>query len=224
MKKEIEIKYRLDNRESLDRVRLALENQQYLVDRTLQQRNYFFDLAGWELNSMGWTIRLRRENSDNFLTVKSRLDTQNTNLALAVKLEYELSIDDQLAEDLSEGRRDFREVIESTETKHDKTRQHVVHWLAEITQGMPLLLKGSFSNERRCVPVRIEGEDFVLELDTTTFPNGEVHFEVELELKREEQASTCQTFLKRLFHQAQVPFTNSTGKAERFFRIIQSGF
>lgn len=221
MQTEIEIKYRLDSQDALERVVQALQRRAFPVTQVLRQKNYFFDVNDWTLSDQNWVIRLRRQGKSNFITVKSGVGDSPADQSISVKLEYELAIDNNLADDLAAGRRDFREVIETTPSNDPLTRDHVMTSLKKFAGDQCLELKGHYSNERKCVPIKISDKMLLLELDATTFPNGEIHFEVELEIENEAQAHECQHFLKQLFHQAKVAFSNSTGKAERLFRIIQ---
>lgn len=223
MHKEIEIKYRLDSREALDRVIAVLKQRNFSISKTLAQENFFYDIADGSLTARHWAIRLRTQNHEHFLTVKASTADGRADEAVSVKLEYELPISHLLMQELQSGKKDFRDVLQNTPSADLITKNHVVENLRNVTGDEPLILKGSFKNTRRCIPVIIVGDNLVLELDATIFSKEETHFELEMEITNQAKIHDYQHYLKQLFYQAQVAFSTSSGKSERFFRLLGLG-
>ena len=83
---------------------------------------------------------------------------------------------------------------------------------------------GGFDNVRQRQRVAIEAPsgpvEITLECDATTFPNGEVHHELEIEIPSGLDSKLVQHALQAWLLAAEVESTPSSSKAARFFAAL----
>ena len=65
--------------------------------------------------------------------------------------------------------------------------------------NQPLSPLVSFANERVRVPFPVGSVKAILDIDTTTFSNGDIDFELELEMDDDRELKVVETKLKELF-------------------------
>lgn len=229
MIKEIELKYRLHDAASLERVKnaaLARADKSEIVTRT--QTNYFFDTNGHSLKSNRVTLRLRHEGERHTLCIKGDdPNTPKTPDTLSVKLEYERILDHAHAHQLLALTVSPIELLAIDHIHDDKrqnqTRAYLFEQARNLAKARPIILVGSFSNLRSYIPIQMGSTKLTLELDETRFGNNIVHHEVELELPASADLAATERDLLTLFDEAQVQFFSSSGKAERFYNLLTSG-
>ena len=81
---------------------------------------------------------------------------------------------------------------------------------------------GKFNNVRIhlppvTIPVANSSEKLVFELDTSTFPDGNIEHELEIEITEHSNAADIEAALIELLHQAGIEWHAAPSKAERFF-------
>jgi uncharacterized protein YjbK len=229
MIKEIELKYRLHDAASLERLKnTALAKNIRAQTTTKAQTNYFFDTPDYALKSNRVTLRLRREDHEYTLCVKGD-DPNNprTSDSISIRLEYEKMIDETNAQKmlaLSLSPLEFLALPQNGDPPNQNETRHFLHaQMQKLAQNRSLILVGSFSNLRICVPVTLADTQLTLELDETRFGAHIVHHEVELEMPESVDVERVEHDLKSIFDDANVAYFNSNGKAERFYTLLASG-
>ncbi len=138
--------------------------------KVLEQENYFFDTAEGMLSQSGWALRLRLEEERASLTLKGT--TSESRAGLAIRPEISARWDYERA------RQALAEGISSVEI--------LPLSIAEMAKlpagGVKLEKKIHFKNYRVSIPHRMANLDLVLEIDRTEYDNGEVDFELEVEI------------------------------------------
>jgi uncharacterized protein YjbK len=86
----------------------------------------------------------------------------------------------------------------------------------------PLKYIGMFRNERIILPeYKLEAGELstkiVFELDSSTFPDGSVEHEIEVEISDTTHADEIRRALTTLLEQAGISWTTAPSKAARFF-------
>ena len=84
---------------------------------------------------------------------------------------------------------------------------------------------GEFSNVRIhlqavILPGADTGDKLEFELDTSTFPDGSIEHEIEVEIAEHTDAALVESALVELFQQAGIEWHSAPSKAERFFATL----
>lgn len=227
MNQEIEIKFRVESEEML----IALENCAknafpYSSVNQVHQTNYFFDTPDLFVRSQGIGVRLRKEETRYFLTLKGPNTSKKKSASTAVtqRLEFETEISETLATQLLSGKHDpiwVVEQLDNLEARMKNTRDHLLTLLKSLCEGKTLALIGSFTNTRKILPVTIEGRSMKLEFDRTQFNTSAMQFEVELEIPGMDMFRAAENFLVDLFLKCgQLPAYEKS-KSERFYSSLK---
>ena len=129
-----------------------------------EQSNYYFDFQG-QLRALGYLLRLRLEGEVAMLTLKGKA-THQRGIFVADELEFQVSVDQAL------------EVI-AGQSPLDRLGTPVVATLTDLLgSGFQAHCWGVLENLRRRYRV---GDDLLLEVDKTSFPDGSRRYEVEVE-------------------------------------------
>lgn len=180
--------------------------------RFVTQTNHFFDTADLVLRRDGLACRIREEDHGYRLTLKAKGRSMGEGL-LTIRPEEEIELDPASARQVLEGARDVREVffvLAETALGRD-----VVHVLGDAT---PIRL-GAFHNDRARVGpfVLVEGvEPLVVELDRSTFPDGRVDRELEVEVPKA-SVPDVEARLQSIAGRLGIPWQTAPSKAARFF-------
>jgi uncharacterized protein YjbK len=184
----------------------------------VNQTNHFFDTADLRLNAAKYTIRLRDEAGHFTLAAKGPESRRETT-GMTMKREEELTLDDSTARKLRDGVLSPLALLQ--EIKGDEARE-LVEAIRKRMGTSQLTYIGCFENQRARLPVTlaIGARDVTLpfELDRVTLPGDRVNYEVEVELKGDDQdlaARVVTEFLK----EAGVEWQTAPSKAKRFFGI-----
>jgi uncharacterized protein YjbK len=216
---EIELKLAVDDAAALERIARAAGGAADAV--TVAQTNHFFDTADRALDRGRFVLRLRAEDADWYLTAKGSTVT-SAGGALKRSLEEELQIDDATARALLAG---TASPLDRLDDRSSSTRDALVAALRDAVGAAPLTTIGSFTNRRTKLPttLSVHGAPLpvVLELDTTTFPGGVVHHEVEVELTEGTDAAAAERALRDLLARAGVVGRPAPGKSKRFFAALR---
>lgn len=184
----------------------------------LFQHNVYYDGPHGEWSEAGLAVRLRQEEQDHRITVKTVGEVHGD---LVARGEYERAIEPELAWRFAPGGAMLHAAVT------DLLAEHGVH-LPEPLYAAPLEEVGSMDNLRRRAPLLLESADastdLLVELDTTTYPNGQVRCEVELEVPAVDGAERAVQTLRSRFERAGVPWRPSTvSKRERLERVLRGG-
>lgn len=221
--REIEFKFGVRDRHAFDRLVEHLNLAESVLSEGVSQVNHFFDSQGLCLHNKHSVIRLREEKDKNILTIKSEHALQqNSNSVLSDRVEEEVALPRQAAVDLLHG------VITPQQAIKDyfKTRSAPILQMIETACHIQEMVHiGQFSNVRIHLPtvsLALDGtrEKVVFELDTSTFPDGSVEHEIEVEITQHIDAESIETALLDLLQRAGIEWHTAKSKAARFFDAL----
>jgi len=221
--REIEFKFGVQNRRAFEQLVEHLGLPESLLTEGVTQINHFFDSQALCLHKKHFVIRLREEKEKNILTVKGeKSNQQHGTSVLSNRIEEEVMIPRLAAEDLLQGRISPQQAIND----HFKDRSaSIVQMIETACNDQNLAHIGEFSNVRTHLPpvmlaVADTSETLEFELDTSTFPNGSVEYEFEIEITEHNNAASIEAALVELFQQAGIEWHPAASKAERFFATL----
>lgn len=209
--REVEFKLRVDGAAAFDALARAAGARPSVA---ALQTNHFFDTADRRLNAQRHTLRLREEAGRFVLTAKGPGERAG---ALTSRAEEEVEVPRAEAEAIIDG---ARSALAALEARADPRARELLATLRTITADAPLRHVGAFQNERARLAVTLKAEDralpLIVELDRTTFPGGQVHYEAEVEIA-ETDAAAVERALRAFFASAGVTWREGPSKARRFF-------
>ena len=221
--REIEFKFGVRSRRAFEQLVEHLGLPESLLTEGVTQANHFFDSQALCLHKKHFVIRLREQNEKNILTVKGEQAIQQPGTSvLSDRIEEEVVIPRPAAEDLLHGRISPLQAI----SDHFKDRSASIMQMINTACNDPSLLHiGEFSNVRIHLPpvmlsVANTSEKLEFELDTSTFPDGSVEYEFEIEITEHNNAASIEAALVELFQQAGIKWHPAASKAERFFATL----
>lgn len=204
---ETELKLVLDDRTALGAVLAHLGPER----EALEQRNVYFDDPDGAWKAAGFAVRLRAEGGEHRLTVKTKGRDDGDFVARG---EWEATISaDEAARWADDGDALVRAVA-------DLLGRHGATLPPELA-ATTLEVSGSMRNLRR--RAGLPGFDaLTVEADETTYPNGDVRFEIELEVPDAAKARDAVDALRAVFERAGVPWRPSkVSKRERLERVLR---
>ena len=209
--REVEFKFRVDGPEAFAALARTAGSA---PSPAVVQTNHFFDTPDRALGFRRHTLRLREENGRFVLTAKGPGDRAGV---LTSRAEEEIEVQKPEAESLIVG---GRSPLAALEARADPRARDLLAAMRAIVGRMPLRHAGAFQNERARLEVAlgVEGRTIpvTFELDRTTFPGGQVHYEVEVEIAGAE-AAAVERALRDFFTKAGVVWREGPSKARRFF-------
>jgi len=221
--REIEFKFGLHDKQAFDQLVAHINLPEAVLNEGVVQVNHFFDSQALCLHKKHFVIRLREEKQKHFLTIKGEKALQQKGgSVLSDRVEEEVSIPRQAAEDLLHGRISPQQAIND----HFETRSaSILQMIKTACNDQGLVHIGKFSNVRIHLPpvtlaVANADEKLVFELDTSTFPDGSVEYEIEIEITEHNNAASIEAALVELFQQAGIEWHPAASKAERFFATL----
>jgi uncharacterized protein YjbK len=216
--KEIELKFVVDGTEAFEALAKAAGTT---PGRPIEQMNHFFDTADRRLNARKFTIRLRGE-ADKFILGAKSPESKAAEGAQTIKTEEEVEIDAGTAAKILRGE---TSPLETLEKRKKGEAKELFAALRRSIGTAKLGHVGSFRNERTPLPVKLAvGARKVtlrFEMDRTSFPNGKVDYEVEVELKGDDRRLAAGA-VKAFFQKAGVSWREGPSKAKRFFSAVAS--
>ena len=202
---ETELKLLLPGARALERLLDALGPE---LDAQ-HQVNLYFDGDDGAWSAAGWAVRLRRENDTLKLTVKTTGEARGD---FVERGEWESRLDPEREAALRDGGEPLLRAVDEL--------------LGE--QALPPRLRdaglrpvGTMRNLRR--RATLPGfEGLVVECDETTYPNGDVRHEAELEVDDADAAEEAVARLRSIFDQQELPWRPSAvSKRERLERVLR---
>jgi uncharacterized protein YjbK len=217
---EIEFKFAVDGAESFNNLVVQLGMPRSVLSNSVTQVNHFFDSHSLCLHNADLAVRLRVQDRKNIFTIKGKSSYHaEDRQALSQRIEVETEIPDHAAHDLLEGHIAPVDIIKQYLPLHaDSLLEMIDHACVDE----PLKYIGKFSNERIILPeYRLEsGEistNIVFELDSSTFLDGSVEHEVEVEISDITHADEIHHALTNILEKAGINWTTAPSKAARFF-------
>ncbi len=221
--REIEFKFGVPGNQAFYQLVAHLEFPESVLAEGVTQVNHFFDSPSLCLHKKHIAIRLREEKDKNLLTVKGEKTLQpNENSVLTNRVEEEVAIPRKTAVDLLHGSITPQKAIRD----HFKGKSaSILTMINTACNDQRLVHIGEFSNIRiHLPPVTLSGVDsndkLEFELDTSTFPDGSIDYEIEIEIAEHIDAALVESALVELLQQAGIKWHIAPSKAERFFAAL----
>jgi uncharacterized protein YjbK len=221
--REIEFKFAVHGKQAFDDLVNHLDLPVSVLETGVIQTNHFFDSAGHCLHNRHFVIRLREENNSYTLTIKGEQQSPPAGgSVLSNRIEEEVVLPQASARALLNGRISPQQII----TEHFSSKAaSLLNMIATACDQQSLVHIGDFRNVRiHLPPVTLSAgetsEHVVFELDCSTFPDGKVDYEVEIEISEQSDAESIEMALKELLKQAGIEWHTAPSKAERFFAAI----
>ena len=213
---EVELKLRVPSAEALQAIAKAAGGESL---GTALQRNVFFDTPDFALHHARFGLRLRDEDGHFTVTAKSP-ETLSEDGTVASRGEAETRISSEVAARVAAGDVCPLDLLGAA----GPGCAELVALIRERTGARPVQPVGGFDNVRQRQRVAIETPsgpvEITLECDATTFPNGEVHHELEIEIPSGLDAELVQRSLRSWLQTAEVEAKPSSSKAARFFAAL----
>jgi len=223
--REIEFKFGVSEKQAFYQLVAHLKLPESVLTEGVTQVNHFFDSSSLCLHKKHFAIRLREEKDKNLLTVKGEKKLQpEENSVLSNRVEEEVAIPRQTAVDLLHGRIAPQQAIRD----HFKSKSApILTMINTACNDQGLVHIGEFSNIRiHLPPVILPGanssDKLEFELDSSTFPDGSVDHEIEVEIAEHTDAVRIEAALIVLLQQAGIEWHAAPSKAQRFFAAISS--
>jgi uncharacterized protein YjbK len=223
--REIEFKFGVSEKQAFYQLVAHLKLAESALTEGITQINHFFDCPSLCLHKKHFAVRLRQEKDKNLLTVKGeKTPQQKENSILSSRVEEEAVIPRQTAVELLHGKITPQQVIRD----HFKNKSEPILTLINTAcNDQPLVHIGEFSNIRIHLPAVIlpgasSSDKLEFELDTSTFPDGSIDHEIEVEIAEHTDAARVESALVELLQQAGIEWHSAPSKAERFFAAITS--
>ena len=209
--REVEFKFRVDGPDAFEALARAAGSTPGAAS---VQTNHFFDTPDRALAGRRHTLRLREEDGRFLLTAKGPGERTG---ALTSRAEEEVEVPRLDAEAIIAG---ARSPLAALEARADPRARELLSTMRSIAGATPLRHAGAFQNERARLDVAlgVEGRTIpvTFELDRTTFPGDQMHYEVEVEITHADAAAVARA-LRDFFARAGVTWREGPSKAKRFF-------
>ena len=166
------------------------------VDYQLSQVNCFFDTEDRLLSSKGWALRVRTEEQNGLVTLKSEVSS-DTRVAIRNELEAPAPYD--IATEIIQLKRDIFDLDIPPIT-----------YIKEQFGEIKLARLVRFENKRQRISFRLGNNSYDFDIDTTTFSDGSIDYELEVELSSEDLVDAANNDLRKLFTSLTIPFENQT--------------
>ena len=222
--REIEFKFAVSDSQAFTRLLQHLKFPDSLLDTGVTQTNHFFDSPALCLHENHFVIRLREANGSHVLTVKGERQSQvSASEVLSSRIEEEVPLPQQAADDLLHDRISPRAAV----AEYFGPRSvPLLGMIDGACQAHALIHIGQFDNRRiHLPPVELAVENGIetveFELDSSTFPDGSVEYEMEIEITAHSDAAGIEAALIELFSQAGIEWHSAASKAVRFFAALE---
>ncbi len=222
---EIEFKFAVSGRQAFADLLHYLQLPGSLLDSGITQTNHFFDSPSLCLRENHFVIRIREAGGINTLTIKGEQQSQEIGSEfLTRRIEEEADIPREAADDLLRGEITPQQAI----SDHFKSRSAaLLEMLDNACNDQKLVHIGKFNNLRIHLPpvslqVENASETVSFELDTSTFPDGNINYEIEVEITAHSDAAGIEAALIDLFQRAGIKWHSAQSKAVRFFAALDN--
>lgn len=221
--REIEFKFAVQGAQAFRQLVRQLDLPESSLDHGVSQTNHFFDSPALCLHRHHFVIRLREQGEDHILTIKGeQRSNSDGSTVLTDRIEQEVHLPEGTALALLQGSLGPRQVVE----RHFEERSAAMLQLIQSACGEEELVHiGEFGNVRIHLP-RItlfaggSPHPVAFELDTSTFPDGSIDHELEIEITEDSDAVAIETALIALLRDAGIEWHSAPSKARRFFGAL----
>jgi uncharacterized protein YjbK len=223
--REIEFKFAVNDKQAFEQLIDYLDLPGSVLDNGVTQTNHFFDSPACCLHRHHFVIRLREENNSYILTIKGEQQAEQAeNSVLTDRIEEEARLPQESARALLTGEVSPQQIIND----HFNSKAASLLTMIETACDQQKLVHiGDFRNVRIhlppvILPVGNGDERLEFELDSSTFPDGRVDYEIEIEISGQSDAGGIEAALKEMFRQAGIEWHAASSKAVRFFAAISN--
>ena len=222
--REIEFKFGVDGKQAFHRLVQQLDLPAYLLEHGIKQTNHFFDSTSRCLHTNHLAMRLREEDSCHVLTIKGgQPSNADADSVLTDRVEEEVTLSKETALALLSGKLSPVQVIRQ---QFESKSRSIVQLVNAACGDEKLTLIGRFHNIRIhlppvVLPASTSDEAIVFELDTSTFPDGRIDRELEIEISEHADAGAIETALTGLLAHAGIEWHSAPSKAVRFFGALK---
>lgn len=198
---EIELKLHLQTEE--DYQKLLTFSQEDRVE--ILQTNIFYDTPAREVSSIGYALRLRLQSDHGVITLKST--TKQVSDA-SVRMEIEEKIPYEKAMHIMQ--RGNIKNLDSAPIRKLKDQKINLELLSPLLQ---------FKNYRVKKNVELNNKTYLFELDKTTYSDDTTIYELEIELKSQNEINSAVADIQKLFQILDIEFI--VMKKSKFERALE---
>lgn len=173
---------------------------------SVHQINYYFDTIDFTLNNLGITLRIRRENQDNWLLcLKMKIDNMINSFVSSQEIERQISETDFIAT-----QNDPNQILNFFEDELPVSIKSKLH-------STQLRCLGAIENQRQKLNL---SEKYICELDRTLYPGGHEYYEMEFEGVRNDE--DCKIIIEKLEEMGLEFKVNKKSKYKRFVELCNA--
>ncbi len=169
------------------------------------QKNIFYDTNDRKISALGYALRMRMELSRAIVTLKSTT-LQKGKAAIRSEMEETISVEQAL-------------LIERENNLLDLDVYPIQQLLSRakiLTNLKPIL---QFENERIKKEIRLGDNSYMFEIDKTTYANGQIEYELEVELSSIDKIDSAEADFQKLFKLLEIEFFSQ--KKSKFERALE---
>lgn len=223
--REIEFKFAVHGKQAFDHLVNHLDLPSSVLENAVIQTNHFFDSPEHCLHNHHYVIRLREEKNRYTLTIKGEQQSPpDGGSVLSNRIEEEVVLPQKSARSMLDGSISPQQIVR----EHFSSKAaSLLNMIETACDQQDLVRIGDFRNVRIHLPPVLlaagkTSEYVEFELDCSTFPDGKVDYEFEIEISEQSDAESIEMALKELLRQAGIEWHTAPSKAERFFAAITS--
>lgn len=167
-------------------------------------QNVFFDTEDRLLSEAGWALRVRAENNQGLVTVKS-IPTRESLAVIRQEIEAEIP---------------RPQAIDIINLRSDVLKLDImpIEFIKDKINDQPLMRLVKFENIRQKKVFKIGDCSYCLEIDKTEYNDGSVDYELELELTHTNNLEIIEDHLRKLFESLDIPFVHQ--EKSKFYRAL----
>ncbi len=170
------------------------------------QKNIFYDTYDRKISALGYALRMRIESNRAIITLKSTT-VQKGKAAIRNEIEETIFLEQAL---LTKKENSILELDICP-------IQHLLAQTKNFGELKPIL---QFENERIKKEIRLGDNSYMFEIDKTTYANGQIDYELEVELTSVEKIESAEADFQKLFKLLEIEFfTQKKSKFERALEI-----
>ena len=176
------------------------------VDSSISQKNIFYDSQDREISALGYALRMRIELSRAIVTLKSTT-VQKGKAAIRMEMEETITIEQAMH-------------IEKNNNLLELDIYPIQQLLSQTKKIKTLKAIVQFKNERIKKEILLGDNSYLFEVDKTTYANGQIDYELEVELPDIDTIDSAEADFQKLFKILEIEFfTQKKSKFERALEI-----
>ncbi len=222
---EIEFKFSVKDSSAFTKLVDYLDLPRSVLENPIDQINHFFDSPASCLHGHQLALRIRQEDGSNILTIKGdKQSVSDSSEVLTERIEEESALSAETANALIAGSMPVEELVQQ---QFSSRAPQLVETILSACSGQRVQYLGKFRNQRiQLPPVTLNAADYEasveFELDTSYFPDGNIDYEIEVEISADSDSEKIGEGLIELLKNAGIDWGTAPSKAVRFFQAISS--